>query len=60
VSAGCGMKLDASAISVYELERIAAAAKGSGASLFVENYTKLSVNDRIKIGSAGNGHVTFI
>jgi hypothetical protein len=58
-SAGGGLELDVRRFTVADLARVAAAARGGGSRLVLRKVALLTVDDMIRIGSAGGGAVTF-
>ena len=58
-SAGGGFRLDTSGRQTEELVRIAAAARTTNATVIFAGMGMRSVDDLLKIGSAGKGCVIF-
>lgn len=58
-TSGGGMRLSGSRILTDDLVRLAAAAKGSGARIYLSGLSGHSTNDLIRIGTAGRGSVVF-
>lgn len=58
-SAGGGLHIDCTDQIVTDLVRIANAASVGGGYIFLENTAKLLVEEKVRIASAGKGHVIF-
>lgn len=59
-SAGGGLHIDCTNRLVADLVRIANAASVGGGYIYLENTTRLLVEDKVRIASAGKGHVVFM
>lgn len=58
-SAGGGFNIDCSNYSVLDIVRIAAAANTGGGLIFLNNTSKFTIIDKVRISAASKGHVIF-
>lgn len=58
-AAGGGFRIDCTKHFVSDIERIASAASMGGGFIILENTESMLVNDKVRIASAGKGHVIF-
>jgi hypothetical protein len=60
VSAGGGLDLDVRRLTVADLTRVAAAARGKNCRIILRHVALLTVDDMMRIASAGGGAVIFV
>lgn len=58
-AAGGGLRIDCRSQIVSDLVRIANAASMGGGFIILENTDDIVISDKVRIASAGKGHIIF-